>query len=380
MNTRAGGSPEVLVPAEREVLSLSGREWLSVLAGVAGLLIAFPLLGHRDGASVVEPDYRIPYSLSHRYRLYQYYTTLSSRQYPALVIGDSVVWGQCALRDHTLSHYLNERLESPLFANAGLDAMHPLALEGLLEFHAPSVVHKSVLLHFNPMWFMVQGPAVAPSGDPLRNRPNLVPRLAGGFLSSRRLAAEAAWARVARAGPWNRWIDRTLDAQLDFLAWSISHPYESPLDALATPLPPSEDAFAPRLSTWNSGAAAAAYDCSWPSLRDNGQWEAFERIVDRLEDRGNRVLVLVGPINQHMLTPSARESYHLFKEAVCERLRSRGVDCYAPPGLSSGLYADICHPLAGGYEELSKLLARDRQGWLDGIHRPRPGPSSARAK
>jgi hypothetical protein len=88
----------------------------------------------------------------------------------------------------------------------------------------------------------------------------------------------------------------------------------------------------------------------------------------------------VGPINEHMLSPAARESYHLFTRAVGERLRSRGIDCYAPPLLSPELYADICHPLAGGYEELSKLLFRDRRAWLDGIPRTGPGPSAALVK
>jgi len=373
-------SLEFLIPEEREVLSLSVREWLAVLVGVGGLLIVLPMLALRNRASVVESDYRIPYSLSQRYNLYQYYTTLSSRQYPALVLGDSVVWGQCALRNHTLSHYLNEEAQASKFANAGLDAMHPIALEGLLEFHAPGVVNRTVLLHFNPLWFMSEGQAPAPSGEPLRNRPSLVPRLSADLLAHRRLAAEAAWSRIARSGPWKRCIDRILESQLDVLAWSIRHPYESPLKALASPLPPSEDTFGPRLIPWNHGSTAVARECSWPEPRGHDQWQAFERIIDRLEDRGNRVLVLVGPLNEHMLNPAARESYRLFRSSVVERLRARGVDSYVPPLLSPELYADICHPLSGGYAELSKLLSRDRRAWMDGIGVPPTGPSAGPEK
>jgi len=356
--------PGSLVPAGRDVLGLSAREGLAVLLGVVGLLIAVPMLGGRDRVSVVEPDYRIPYSLSHRYRLYRQYTTLSSLQYPALVIGDSVVWGQCALRNRTLSHYLNEQMQAPRFANAGLDAMHPIALESLIEFHAPSVKNKSILLHFNPLWFMSQEEAPATAADPLRNRPNLVPRLASGSLRDRTLLAEAAWSRILRAGPWSHWVERTLEHQMDFLAWSITHPYESPLSVLASSLPPSEDTFSPRLLPWNAGTGGAGTQCTWPVPGGHEQWQAFERLIDRLDSRGNRLLVLVGPLNEHMLTPQARDAYHRFTAAVGERLRSRGTAFYMPPPLASRRYGDICHPLADGYEELAQLLLRDRPEWF----------------
>jgi len=245
--------------------------------------------------------------------------------------------------------------------------MHPIALENLLEYHAPSVTRKSVILQFNPLWLMSQGEVSAQAGEPLRNRPNLVPRLASGIQSSRKLLVEDAWSRVARVELWNRPIERVLESQVDVLAWSISHPYENPSQVLTSPLPPSEDTFSPRLEAWNSGTNPTTVDCFWSDPRHHGQWQAFERILDRLESRGNRVLIVVGPINEHMLTPAGRESYRLFLDAVRNLLVSRKAPFYVPPLLPPDRFADICHPLAPGYEDLARLLLKDQAEWLEGI-------------
>ncbi|HLY76067.1 MAG TPA: hypothetical protein VKU80_18255, partial [Planctomycetota bacterium] len=349
---------------ERDVLRLSGREWLAVLTATMGLLALVPALGIRNKAVFLEPDYRMPYSLSHRYRLYQQFTTLASRQYPALLLGDSVIWGQCAPRDRTLSHYLNEEIGSERVANAGLDAMHPIALEGLLEYHAPAIHRKLVFLQFNPFWLMLQGEPSDPGEEALRNRPNLVPRLAAPRLAAAARVLEASWTRISRMRPWSSWIEGTLDSQLDFLAWSLSHPYESPLGVLRSPLPPPEDDYAPRLRPWNWGPGNRSIDGCWPDPVQDRQWQAFERILDRLESRGNRVLVIVGPINEHMLTAAGRRSYRRFTGEVASRLRSRGADYYQPPVLTSESYADICHPLAQGYREFARLLWEHEKDWL----------------
>lgn len=380
MSTGEDSVLRVFPTPERDVLRLSPWEWVAVLIGAAGLLVAVPSMELKGRSTAVEPDYRIPYALSHRYRLYRHYTTLAALQYPALIVGDSVVWGQCAPRDRTLSHHLNEQICTPCFANAGLDAMHPIALEGLLEFHAPAITRKNVIIQFNPLWLMQQGQSTTPSGEPLANRPNLVPRLVGGSPGSRQVLVESAWSRLAKIEPIRAWTDQVLGSQMDFLSWSITHPYENPTTVLTTPLPPSEDTFPQRLVAWNSGADAPLLSCSWTQPLKHGQWLAFERILDRLEIRGDRVLVVVGPMNEHMMTPESRQSYRSFIAAVGDRLRARRTAFTVPPVLASDRYADLCHPLAEGYEELARQLIRDQAAWMEEILACRPDPTRASRK
>jgi hypothetical protein len=358
-------------PEERDVLNLSGGEWLAVALCVVILLASLPLLHLRGQHTIVEPDYRIPYDLSHRYSRYRQYTHLASHQFSTLLVGDSVVWGQCALRDQTLSHHLNRFAKEPLFANAGLDAMHPIALESLLEFHAPSIAGKKVILHFDPLWLMSRKGQSDEPGKPLGNRPNLVPRLAPSLTGSGGNTVAEVWRRFLRTPPLDRWSDRLQESQLDVLSWSLSHPYENPLSALRTSLPPSEDTFSPRLLPWTFESGNPQVDCTWGGPDTNEQWKAFERLLDLLRLRNNHVLVVVGPINEHMLTASARKGYQTLIQSVAEHLRNRGTLFCIPPVLRREHYGDICHPLGTGYEELALDLLKEQSDWLLEIPHPR---------
>src|SRR5262249_12557312 len=113
--------------------------------------------------------------LSNDYWLYDRYARLAATGCDALVVGDSVVWGEYVTRDQTLSHYLNKEAGRERFANLGLDGTHPAALAGLVEFYGAGVANKDVVLHCKPLWLS------SPRAD-LRvaeanfNHPRLVPQ------------------------------------------------------------------------------------------------------------------------------------------------------------------------------------------------------------
>ena len=83
------------------------------------------------------------------------------------------------------------------------------------------------------------------------------------------------------------------------------------------------------------------------------QWRFFRQTVETLRGRGNRVFVVVGPFNEHMLTPESLAAYRRRQGQVEAWLTASGSRYVAPPALPSELYADASHPLAAGYEALA---------------------------
>lgn len=350
---------------ERQGLELSLREWLVVGLLITSLLAAAPSIPFRPKTPVVEPNYRIPYPLSRRYDLYKRYTTLAAAQTPTLLVGDSVIWGQCAKRNETLAAHLNQQAHQPRFANAGLDGMNPVALHELLLYHAPGIEKSRVLLQFDPLWMMIEELSAHDVREALYNRPDLIPRLAANFTGPFKEAVSASWSKITEHSPLGGWGDRLADTKLDFLAWSLDHPYESPLRAISSTLPPSDDTSHLRLIPWNS-TPATPIKVGWLELSTSVQWQAFRNILTLLEQRGNKVLVVLGPMNEHAMEQHTLEVYLQLKADMAAELRARGVRCLVATVLPSSHYADICHPLGAGYAEFAKELLEKESAWLFG--------------
>jgi hypothetical protein len=357
---------DVVPEFERPALDLSLRDWLLVALIVTGILGAAMHVPFRDRAPAVERDYRIPYALSTRYELYRRYTGLAAAQFPTLLVGDSVVWGQCAFKNDTLSHHLNELVKQPRFANAGLDGMRPVALAQLLEYHAPALENSRLLLQFDPLWLMLEGPGAPHQKAILYNRPDLIPRLAAHLTGPFRQYLAVGWARLAQRPPLRDLIERFADSRLDFLAWSLDHPYESPFRAIASALPPSEDLRTLRVSPWNRSPGDPV-EARWGDLSTDVEWLAFLGILDLLKERGNDVLVVLGPMNEHMMSAKTLDDYRRLRERMERVLRAAGVRTFVPSVLQSEHYGDICHPLGAGYEELARELLQKESAWLLGL-------------
>jgi hypothetical protein len=82
-------------------------------------------------------------------------------------------------------------------------------------------------------------------------------------------------------------------------------------------------------------------------------------VVELLRQRGNRVFVLVGPFNEHLLTPDSRERYQKVKAVIAAWLEEKQVPHAVPSPLPSEQYGDASHPLAGGYKQLARQLAKE---------------------
>src|SRR5262249_5747393 len=80
------------------------------------------------------------------------------------------------------------------------------------------------------------------------------------------------------------------------------------------------------------------------------------RVVGLLRQRGNRVFVLVGPFNEHLLTPASLRRYQRVKATIADWLQAEQVAHVVPPPLPSNQYGDASHPLAAGYDQLARQL------------------------
>jgi hypothetical protein len=122
-----------------------------------------------------------------------------------------------------------------------------------------------------------------------------------------------------------------------------------------------------RHKPWYAGGAKPAR-FQWVGLEDSLQWKAFQRLIDRLRERGNEVLVVVGPFNEHMQAADQRPRFHHLREGIVTWLSARRVAHVVPETLPSRLYADASHPLTEGYALLAQRLARDPVfcAWLGG--------------
>ena len=158
--------------------------------------------------------------------------------------------------------------------------------------------------------------------------------------------------------PLNQWTNHLQQAyydQTDIPAWTVAHPYEDPLKPLARGLPPLDDRPRYEQLPWNK-TGKTPVDFEWIDLETSLQWHAFQRCADILHQRGNRVFVLVGPLNEHMLTKASLYRYQKVKNTIKASLEANEIPHVVPAALPSEQYGDMSHPLAVGYAELARQL------------------------
>jgi hypothetical protein len=339
---------------------LSGRQWLVV----AGALVVLAGLGpvaweHIEQFSPGD-DYRVPYELSNDYWLFHRYCRQMCRQEKILVVGDSVIWGHYVRSDQTLSHYLNEFSEEDRFANLGVDGTHPAALEGLLRHYGGDITDRIVLIQLNPLWMSSSKHDLQTTKEFHFNHPELVPQFAPKIPCYKAPLSARIRIAVLRRIPFSRWASHMRIAYfqgMDPPAWTLEHPYDCPLSALRRALPDSQAA--PEALPVSSQKEPAKQDMAWVELDTSLQWRFFRRTIRLLQERGNKVFVLAGPFNEHMLTEQNSAVYGRIKDGVAAWMRENDVPYLMPPPLPAARYADASHPVAEGYAQLAGTLLDD---------------------
>ena len=284
-------------------LRLSAVDWVIVGVAMLAIIGLAPILWQRYERFEPGDDYRMPYELSSSYWLYSRYSRQACDKRKTLVIGDSVVWGHYVPANQTLSHYLNEFTGRRQFANLGLDGTHPAALEGLLRYYAPHLRRRTILLHFNPLWMTSPKHDLQTDKEFHFNHPDLVSQFTVPIPCYKAPFAKRAKIAIKRTIPFSNWIAHlrtTYYDSTDIQNWTLRNPYARPLKPLTRGLPESAGVPEPAGGTWVQ-KGAKKQDVTWVKLDTSLQWKFFRRSLNLLQNQGNRVFVLVGPFNEHML-------------------------------------------------------------------------------
>ena len=339
-------------------IRLSAYEWMFVGIVVLIVICFGPGLWGRIEKFDPEPDYRIPYQLSYDYWFYEYYSRRAGGQNDILVIGDSVIWGHYVPEDQTLSAQLNKIAGTGKFVNLGVDGIHPAALFGLLKYYGNGITNDRVILHFNPLWLSSEKHDLQTEKEYRFNHPRLVPQFSPEIACYRASFAKRISTVIERRISFLNWISHLkimYFESMDLTTWTLEHPYENPFGVLTLKLPVSSNNKGNESVSWIE-RRLTRQDFQWVNLDNSLQWRFFRQTVELLESRGNKVFVLVGPFNEHILTGGSDEVYGKIKSDIELWLRQKNIPYYIPQALPSELYADASHPLSKGYAMLANQL------------------------
>ena len=67
------------------------------------------------------------------------------------------------------------------------------------------------------------------------------------------------------------------------------------------------------------------------------QWRAFQRVIGRLRERGNDVLVVLGPFNEHIMAEDNRPAYRKIRDGITAWSKQNKVPTVVPELLPSEL-------------------------------------------
>jgi hypothetical protein len=379
------------IPAGKEVpfgvneVRLDSRQWVAAFFIVAVVALLTPRLWELVERFDTGPDYRVPYELSKDYWLYRRRLAQAAQPGKIVVLGDSVVWGEYVLPNGTLSHFLNQHMgQSDRFINGGLNGLFPMAEEGLIQYYSRSLQGRKVILHCNVLWMTSPKADLSTDKEEQFNHARLVPQFYPPIPCYRADANERLSAVVQRNVSFISWAGHLQNAyfgQKSIPSWTLEddggsppnypNAWKNPLSqiTLRVPSAPVDDPMrgpsSPRHKPWFSdGQGTTRFE--WVGLDRSLQWRAFQRVIRLLRGRGNDVLVVLGPFNEHILAEDNQTGYQALRDGIASWLRQNQVPAIVPEVLPSALYADASHPLTQGYELLAKHIWEDGtfQNWL----------------
>ncbi len=366
-------------------MRLNARQWVATFLIVGLVWLMTPWVWERLERFETGPNYRIPYQLSKDYWLYgrRVAQALGPDRIP--VLGDSVVWGEYVAPDGTLSHFLNREVGTvDRFVNLGLNGLFPLAQEGLVKYYARPLRHQKVIVQCNVLWMTSPKADLSSEKEELFNHSRLVPQFSPRIPCYRADSNERISALLQREFGFLQWVGHLQNAyfgQKSVLSWTLEEDGGSPgryPNALRNPLAqisltvpealqkdPDRGPQSPRHRAWSANGEGTAH-FEWVDLDVSLQWRAFQRVVATLKTRGNHVLVVLGPFNEHMLAEANRPAYRRLRDGIAAWLSQNQIPTVSPEPLPSHLYADASHPLTEGYELLARRLHQSPQfqAWL----------------
>lgn len=388
-NSQAEAKPAAFpgseVPFGVNEMRLDARQWLAVLAIVVGCVWAVPRIWPRIERFDTGSDYRIPYTLHKDYWLSERRLAKIADPAAVPVLGDSVIWGEYVRPAGTLTHFLNQETGHPdRFLNCGINALFPLAMEGLLEYYGSALHNRKLIVHCNVLWMSSPKADLSAKKEEDFNHTRLVPQFSPWIPCYRADMAERLSAVAERSVDFFGWVGHLENVYFDQRSiprWTLEedagdpprrlNAWRDPLAQITLRIPgesaddPQRGPTSPRHKPWSTGGTKPTR-FAWVALDDSLQWQAFQRLIGLLRGHGNELLVLVGPFNEHLVAEKQRATFHGLRDGIAAWLAANQVAHVLPETLPSDLYADASHPLTEGYARLANRIAQDPafQKWL----------------
>ncbi len=373
------------MPFGVNAMRLDAKHWLAALAILLGCFLGLPRIWKQIERFDTGPDYRIPYLLSKDYWLYQRRLEQIADRMKVPVLGDSVIWGEYVRPSGTLTHFLNHETRQPeRFINCGVNALFPLAMEGLVEYYGAALHDRKLIVHCNVLWMSSPRADLSTKKEESFNHSRLVPQFTPRIPCYRADTAERLSAVIERNVRLFGWVGHMDDAYFDqrsIPGWTLQengsdpphcpNAWRNPLAQITLTVPgepeddPQRGPTSQRHKPWTDGGAKPSrFD--WVGLDTSLQWRAFQRVIGLLRDRGNNVLVVLGPFNEALVAEEQRPSLRKLRNGVGAWLVENHIAHIIPESLPSHLYADASHPLTDGYALLAKRISQEAafQKWL----------------
>ncbi|HOX37718.1 MAG TPA: hypothetical protein PL033_06995 [Candidatus Brocadiia bacterium] len=337
---------------------LSGRQWFAALVVFAAFCVLVPAAWSRAEHFAPGRDYRVPYSMSDDYWHYARLCRRAREREDVVLIGDSVVWGEYVSPDKTLSAHLNALDGKRTYANLGVDGTHPAAMLGLVRYYGRAISGRRVLLHFNPLWMTSPRVDLQTEKEFRFNHSKLVPQFFPRIPCFKDPYPNRIGTAIGRYMPVRAWVNHVSLVYLDNsdpASWTINNPLTSPIGMLTMNLPEPETAPRHEQISWTERGMKPS-NFEWVSPEMSLQLMFFKQTAELLLSRGNRVLVILGPFNEHAIAAESKAGYGRIIEGMRQWLDKKGIPSFAPPLLPSEQYGDSSHPLYEGYSIMAKGL------------------------
>lgn len=344
------------------------KEWIILIVILVGIIYFLPKIWTKIEKINICQDYRLPYELSSDYWIFEQWCENASLKYPVFIIGDSVIWGQYVKRENTLSHYLNELAKEDIFANMGVDGLHPVAMFGLTKYYGKSISGKKVILQLNPLWMQSIESDLRGKEEFRFHHPRLVPQVFPYLLCYHPSLNERIGTVAERSIPFFSLINHiriTYFDNMNIQNWTMANPYKNPLKAITLKIPIPENKPMSEPINWIE-RGITKQNFPWVEVEDSFQWSYFKKTIKILKSRNNEVFVILGPFNTSMLTDESKNRYNVLKNKIERWFEENRIDYFIVSDLPSQLYADASHPLAQGYKKISLDLFKneDFKKWL----------------
>lgn len=351
------------IPFGSNEMRLTGLQWLATIIISAAILWMLPKVWRAVEPLKLGPNARVQNELAlgdywHIQRCFKEMLKDTDN----VVLGDSVMWGFRVTPENALSTQLSQRTGAAKFANLGIAGCHPVANYGLMYYYGADLHDKNVVLGFNALW--VSTPREDLSLDDKDavsgiKHPKLLP-LSERLASDKSKMDDRLGIAIKHRFEIYDWVTHMQNAGFDgadIPTWTIEHPYSLPKIKIYPDL--SEDDNPANIKAWNSkGSKPQPY--AFVPLDQSNQWRYFKKLVELLQQRGNKVYVLVLPVNEHQMEPKTLARYQKeLKPGIEGWLKAQKIPYLAPEALPTELYADFSHPILNGYGLIADKLVAD---------------------